>query len=64
MRPIRRPHAVVPASDEAGVPDGDVLEWNGGENQRARLDKERQLATPRTELLDAESRRAEEDAAT
>ena len=61
MRPNRKPHAVVPASDEPGVPDGDVLEFNGGETQRARLDKERQLATPGTELLDASSRRAEEE---
>lgn len=61
MRPIRKLHAVEPAADEAGVPDGDTLEWNGGENQRARLDKERQLATPGTELLDAEDRRAEGD---
>jgi len=61
MRPNRKPHEVVPAADEPGVPDGDILEFNGGETQRARLDKERQLATPQTELLDAAERRAEED---
>jgi len=61
MRPTHKPHEVIPAADEAGLEDGDVLEWNGGENQRARLDKERQLATPGTELLDAAERRAEED---
>ena len=61
MRPNKKPHEVVPAADEAGMPDMDTLEWNGGENQRARLDKERQLATPDTELLDAGMRRAEED---
>jgi hypothetical protein len=61
MRPNRKPHAVIPAADEPGVPDMDILEFTGGENQRARLDKERQIATPDTELLDASSRRAEED---
>lgn len=61
MRPNRKPHAVVPAADEPGVPDGDTLEWTGGETQRARLDKERQLATPDTALLDAAERRAEEE---
>ena len=61
MRPNKKPREVVPAADEPGVPDGDVLEFNGGENQRARLDKERQLATPGTGLLDAAERRDEED---
>ena len=61
MRPNRKPHEVVPAADDAGVEDGDILEWSGGENQRARLDKERQLATPDTDLLDAAERRDEED---
>jgi len=59
MKPNRKPHEVVPAADDAGLPDGDTLEWSGGENQRARLDKERQLATPGTGLLDAADRRAE-----
>lgn len=61
MRPNRKPHEVVPAADEPGVEDGDILEWTGGENQRARLDKERQLATPDTELLDAAERRADSE---
>ena len=56
-----KPKRLNPAKDDAGTPNGDTLEWNGGDTQRERLDKERQLATPDTPLRDATQRRAEED---